>query len=422
MNQQNNANFFNQPAGFDMNAMNMNNMMNNPLFYINMQLQQTVQTLTMNNKAQLDQISVLVNKVTKLQHLVLKEQSLNLMTCPYCDQHFKICLNTISISQEQKQVDINSINTPSVNQASVNTPMTANVNPNLKKGVAAVNMSLTPITEQRQINPDKRRRVDEDLTVEKDNQDIDDRTRTGFTQVGVFKLDDNSMPKLDDIHEKLPVYISTSKIVAVPYKAFGQVFDFVPIPRWNDAKQIDYLIVSNSAFQWYPDEQALKTYISKCKLHDDYLTLMIDKKTGGSGSCCYRKCLTSRGIIKICIAMKKDNPNDAELHKNIHNILSLVKKFVYTTRTLNAQELQELNKNKPNTISRPSQKRQTMSAVPLSTEYRNMTDEELDENIFKSLETIIEESESEVEGNTKRVNTESNINTEVQGNTEEVNQ
>jgi hypothetical protein len=115
MNQQNNANFFNQPAGFDMNAINMNNMMNNPLFYINMQLQQTVQTLTMNNKAQLDQISVLVNKVTKLQHLVLKEQSLNLMTCPYCDQHFKICLNAISVSQEQKQVDINSINTPSVN-------------------------------------------------------------------------------------------------------------------------------------------------------------------------------------------------------------------------------------------------------------------------------------------------------------------
>ena len=77
INQQNNANFFNQPAGFDMNAINMNNMMNNPLFYINMQLQQTVQTLTMNNKAQLDQISVLVNKVTKLQHLVLKEQTLN---------------------------------------------------------------------------------------------------------------------------------------------------------------------------------------------------------------------------------------------------------------------------------------------------------------------------------------------------------
>jgi len=180
------------------------------------------------------------------------------------------------------------------------------------------------------------------------------------------------------------------------------IFDFVPVQRWNDPKVVDYLVVSNSAFQWFEDEQLLKTYINKCKLYDDYLTLMVDKQTGGSGSCCYRKCLTGRGILKICVAIQKDYPNcknDEKLRKRIQVVLALIKKLVFSTRTLNKQELEQINKNKP-VFQRPLPKRQTMSAVPLSTApkmmspvYGNMTDEELDESILRSLDIITEEAE-----------------------------
>ena len=89
---------------------NINNQafdMSNPMFFINMQLQQTIQTLTMHNKAQLNQITLLINRVSTLQQLALTEQQQNLMCCPHCDKTIKVCVSSVrAFSQTPQVLDI----------------------------------------------------------------------------------------------------------------------------------------------------------------------------------------------------------------------------------------------------------------------------------------------------------------------------